>query len=79
MATAPSLGAQVAVQLKIYDRHHKDYHPWDEHEDRLYRNYWTERRHEYVEYNRLKRGDQDRYWKWRHEHWDEHERGRDRR
>ncbi len=79
ITTAPSLGAQVGIQVRIYDRHHKDYHAWDDHEDRLYRSYLAERRREYIEYNRLKRGDQDRYWRWRHEHWEEHERDRDRR
>ena len=27
---------QVGVQVKVYDKSHKDYHNWDDNEDRAY-------------------------------------------
>jgi hypothetical protein len=57
---------------RVYDPYHKDYHNWDDREDRVYRG-WLETRHEaYVDYNRLKHKEQRAYWNWRHEH-EEHE------
>jgi hypothetical protein len=67
-----SLQAQVGVQVKVYDRDHKDYHVWDDHEDKAYRAYLGERHRDYVEYKKLNRKDQSDYWKWRHEHPDDH-------
>jgi hypothetical protein len=55
---------------RVYDPYHKDYHNWDNAEDRAYRG-WLESRHEaYVDYNRLKQKEQREYWNWRHEHED---------
>jgi hypothetical protein len=64
--------AQVGVNVKIYDRDHKDYHVWDDREDKAYRAYLVERHREYVPYAKIKREDQRGYWNWRHEHPDEH-------
>jgi len=30
---------EVNVQLRYYDKHHKDYHNWDNHENRAWRQY----------------------------------------
>jgi hypothetical protein len=57
-----------SVQIRVYDRHHRDYHNWDDREDRAYRGYLGEQHREYREYDRQKRRDQDNYWKWRHHH-----------
>jgi hypothetical protein len=59
---------EASVQVRVYDRHHKDYHNWDDREDRAYRGYLTDNHREYREYNRQKRRDQESYWKWRHNH-----------
>jgi type III secretory pathway component EscR len=59
---------EASVQVRVYDRNHKDYHNWDDREDRAYRGYLTENHREYREYNRQKRRDQESYWKWRHNH-----------
>ena len=70
-----SLQGQVQVKVKVgrvYDPVHKDYHQWDDHEDRAYRAYLTENHQEYRVYGKQKKADQSRYWKWRHEHPDEH-------
>ncbi len=31
------------IQVRVYDSHHRDYHNWDDREDRAYRNYQQER------------------------------------
>jgi hypothetical protein len=56
----------------IFDRDHKDYHHWNDDEDRNYRQWYNERYkgREYREYSRLKKHDQDAYWNWRHQHGD---------
>lgn len=56
---------------RVYDRSHKDYHNWDEHEDRAYHQYFTENHREYREYGKLNRKDQEAYWGWRHDHPDD--------
>ncbi len=58
---------------RYYDRDRKDYHDWDDREDRAYRHWLLEERHErFREFGRLRREQQADYWKWRHEHpdWD---------
>jgi hypothetical protein len=50
---APAAAPQEAnVQIRVYDRDHRDYHNWDDREDRAYRGFLTERRGTYREYNR---------------------------
>ncbi len=65
---AEAKAQEAGVQVRIYDRDHRDYHNWDDHEDRAYRRYLTEHRREYVEYNGQNSRDQRNYWKWRHNH-----------
>jgi hypothetical protein len=72
MSMITSLQAQVAVQVKIYDRNHKDYHVWDDNEDRAYRGYLVDQHQEYRPYAKMKRADQNKYWDYRHAHPDEH-------
>jgi hypothetical protein len=56
------------VQVRIYDRNHRDYHNWDDHEDRAYRGYLVEHHRTYRAYNDQRGRDQRNYWKWRHQH-----------
>jgi hypothetical protein len=56
------------VQLRVYDRDHRDYHNWDDREDRAYRRYLGEQRREYREYNHQNHRMQRHYWTWRHSH-----------
>ena len=65
--------AQVGVSVRIYDPIHKDYHPWDDREDRAYRAYWTDQHKDYREYKVLNKNEQRDYWKWRHNHLDKDE------
>jgi len=53
---------------RYYDRAHKDYHRWDAHEDAAYRRWAEENHRHYVDFSRLRREDQERYWAWRHDH-----------
>ena len=55
-------------QTRVYDRSHKDYHNWNDNEDRSYRVYLGEQHQDYREYSRLNRGQQNKYWNWRHSH-----------
>ncbi|SRR5579859_2312075 len=57
---------------RIYDRGHKDYHQWNDNENRAYRQWHDERYHDrdFREYNRLNRKERDEYWNWRHKHGD---------
>jgi hypothetical protein len=62
------------VQLRVYDRDHRDYHNWDDREDHAYRGYLVERHQTYRSYNDQRARDQRNYWKWRHNHPDREER-----
>jgi hypothetical protein len=66
MAGARPQGA--SVQIRIYDRNHRDYHNWDEREDRSYRRYLAEQRRSYREFHRQPNRVQKHYWNWRHSH-----------
>ena len=57
-----------SVQVRIYDRDHRDYHNWDDHEDRAYRRYLAEQHRGYREYHRQHYRVQKHYWNWRHTH-----------
>jgi len=59
---------QVNLQLRVYDRNHRDYHNWDDREDRAYRNYLAEQHRPYRAYAKQHRNDQKHYWDWRHSH-----------
>jgi hypothetical protein len=60
-------------QQRVYDRQNKDFHQWNDNEDRVYRQWYGESHNgrAYREYSRLNKRDQDAYWKWRHQHGDD--------
>jgi cell division septal protein FtsQ len=60
--------AAQEVSVRVYDSNHRDYHNWDDREDRAYRGYLTGRHREYVEYNKQNHREQRNYWNWRHSH-----------
>jgi hypothetical protein len=70
--TAPVvMSAKDHDDHRYYDRDHKDYHVWNNDEDRAYRHWVTEERHQpYREWKRANRRQQQEYWRWRHEHSD---------
>lgn len=53
---------------RVYDKRHKDYHDWNDKEERAWRRYLESRRRAYIDYARAKSREQREYWNWRHEH-----------
>jgi hypothetical protein len=54
---------------RYYDKHHKDYHEWNSHEDRAWHMYWErQHRQNYVDWNRANERQREDYWNWRHSH-----------
>ena len=67
--TAPvALRADDHHDKRYYDRDGRDYHTWDDHEDRAYRVYLGEQHRDYREFHRVKPVQQREYFRWRHEH-----------
>jgi hypothetical protein len=61
---------------RVYDRDHRDYHNWDDNEDRSYRVYLGERHREYHPFVEIRVKEQRAYWNWRHHHPDHDHDGR---
>ena len=55
-------------ERRYYDRYHRDYHTWNNQEDRAYRVYLGERHRDYREFHRERRDRQREYFVWRHQH-----------
>jgi hypothetical protein len=53
---------------RYYDRDARDWHEWNEAEERAYRRYWEDRREAHRNWERLRREEQRNYWRWRHGH-----------
>jgi hypothetical protein len=70
LATALGGSGACLATVRIYDEPRRDYHRWDDREERAYRAYLAERRREYREFRRLERREQEEYWEWRHAHGD---------
>jgi hypothetical protein len=66
--SAAALPQDAHVQIRVYDDSHKDYHDWDEREDRAYRHYLEEKHEQYRAYEKMKYKEQHDYWEWRHSH-----------
>jgi hypothetical protein len=59
---------QPGVSIRIYDRSHKDYHPWNGDEDRAYRQYLVDHHRPYRAISRTSKKQQAEYWQFRHQH-----------
>jgi type III secretory pathway component EscR len=55
-------------EKRYYDRSGKDYHTWNNNEDRAYRAYLQEQQREYRDFHRERRPQQQQYFNWRHQH-----------
>ena len=55
-------------EKRYYDRNGKDYHTWNNNEDRAYRQYLGEQHRDYRDFNRTNRSQQQQYFTWRHTH-----------
>ncbi len=56
---------------RYYDADRRDWHEWNDREDRAYRRYLEERHEQYHDWRRANRKEQRDYWRWRHSHPDE--------
>ena len=70
-----SVVAPVAVmaddhhgERRYYDRDHRDYHYWNDGEDRQYRTYLVEQHRAYVPFVRVNVRRRQEYFRYRHEH-----------
>ena len=57
---------QVGVQVKVYDKSHKDYHVWDDNEDRAYTQFRGSHQTYNVTFAKTTPKQQTTYWNWRH-------------
>ncbi len=73
MGISVALASGCAARVGVYDSDHGDYHHWDAHEDRAYRDYWTQNhgRETYRDFGNLNANEQKDYWNWRHSHPDD--------
>jgi hypothetical protein len=55
---------------RYYDKHHKDYHNWNSHEDRAWHIYLEQHHRKYMDFDRARESDRQAYWAWRHDHSD---------
>ena len=53
---------------RYYDKDHRDYHAYSNQEDRAFRIYLAEQHRDYREFRRENRAEQQRCFRWRHEH-----------
>ena len=53
---------------RVYDREHKDYHQWDDHEKDAWGRFLAEKHRKEHEFAKASRKEQDEYWNWRHSH-----------
>jgi hypothetical protein len=57
-----------SVQIRVYDRNHKDYHNWDDHENNAWGVYLTNNHKKAHEFSKSSKREQSSYWNWRHSH-----------
>lgn len=51
-----------------YDDKHRDWHQWNDSEDKEWRGYLESQHRQYVPFNQADERDQQRYWSYRHKH-----------
>ena len=57
-----------SVQVRVYDRNHKDYHNWDDHENTAWGVYLTNNHKKPHDFSKASKREQANYWNWRHAH-----------
>src|SRR5258708_2883337 len=58
----------VRRERRYYDKDGRDYHQWNDHENRAYRLYLGEQHRNYSEFRRERAERQREYFLWRHRH-----------
>lgn len=58
---------------RYYDPEYRDYHQWNDREDRAWRHYQEERHERYRRWQEANEDQRRAYWRWRHDHrdWDD--------
>jgi hypothetical protein len=65
-------GPQGATgEVRVYDKDHKDYHNWDDNENKAWGVYLTENKKKPQTFTRASKKEQSDYWNWRHDHPDD--------
>ena len=64
---------EAGIQVRVYDKNHKDYHNWDNNENHAWGAYLTENHRRPHEYAKANKREQSQYWNWRHAHPDDRE------
>jgi hypothetical protein len=59
------------VQVRVYDKDHKDYHNWDDNENHAWGQFLTENHRNSHEFKKAKKKEKSEYWNWRHSHPDQ--------
>ena len=59
---------EASVQVRVYDHDRRDYHNWDDREDRAYRHYLVVQHRSYRAYDKQNSKLHKHYWEWRHSH-----------
>jgi hypothetical protein len=62
---------EASVQVRVYDKQHRDYHNWDDNENRAWGQYLAENHRDAHEYSKSNKREQSQYWNWRHSHPDD--------
>jgi len=55
-------------QNRVYDKNHKDYHNWDDKENKAWGQWQTENHKNPHEFSKANSKEQSQYWNWRHAH-----------
>ena len=53
---------------RVYDKEHKDYHNWDDNENKAWGQYLSENHKSSHEYAKASKKEQSQYWNYRHAH-----------
>jgi hypothetical protein len=67
-AVAAPIAQDAAVQVRVYDEKHKDYHVWDDHENAAWVRFQQEKHWKEHEWAKATKREQQQYWEWRHSH-----------
>jgi hypothetical protein len=59
---------EANVQVRVYDKDHKDYHNWDDNENRAWGQYLSENHKNAHKFSKANKKEQSQYWRWRHAH-----------
>ena len=65
-----AMSSGCVARVGYYDPGYRDYHYWDDRENRAFRGYLSDRHEEYRDFRHLTPDKQRNYWQWRHGHAD---------